>query len=114
MTDNDKLAEVMGWRILKDGKYRSIKGGFIMFVNDWHPDTSIEQAMMLVEKMREKKSYWLTLHQISCKQAPWEAYFTFGGMAVGNRQTEKTQADLPEKAIVEAILKVMEGEGWGK
>jgi hypothetical protein len=33
------------------------RGRFICNINDWHPTRSIDQAFMVVEKMREKEYY---------------------------------------------------------
>ena len=92
-------AEIMGWKRYGRG---------------WSPATDLNHTAMVIEELKVKRSLWLSLRQISCKEAPWEAWFTFGGMAGGYRRTlVKPKADTIGKAIMlaaEKVWKVEKGE----
>ena len=60
MNINERMAKVMGWVLIKAGEVfcgnlcvadcYTDNSVFVMFKYDWHPDTSIEQALMCAEK----------------------------------------------------------------
>jgi len=125
---NDFLAtEAMDWHLIDlDGwtpVYQDIptvtgvwwadkENKLIILYKDWNPTSNFEQAMMVAKQLRIKHSLWLTLHQVPSKTAEWHAYFTFGGMAVGNRMRGEAYSskDEPAQAICAAAIKAKGGE----
>jgi len=114
---NEWLAvEVMGWHLdrghVTPNRYYDEEHieKFLDWL--WNPLENIEQAMMVAKQLGVKHSLWLTLHQVSSKPAEWHAYFTFGGMAVGNRIRGGAYAskDEPARAICLAAIKAKRGE----
>lgn len=93
--ENRKLAEkVMGWTV------RDSKGLYFdepcLLVSDWHPRTSITQAMMLLEKFK----WWMLNCQDDVYQCGVRDSYSFTYYS----DWEST----PEAAIVEAVLRAIE------
>lgn len=82
----------------------------IMRQSAWNPYENPAHWEMVINEMR-KRSMWLTLKQISSKEAPWRARFEFGGMVVGGRRQGEAEADTIGKAILLAMEKVIKEEG---
>jgi len=111
---NERMAKVMGWRKGK-GVINVFSGNREVYwrnnadeakynINKWHPDTSIEQAMMCAEKL---KPYEIS---ISCPHvviADGKSLYIVN-LFLLNGETKTGQADTMELAICEAILEVMD------
>jgi hypothetical protein len=101
--------EVMGWGFAGETYYKAISEGHARSVHScysWKPSQKIDQAFMVVEKLREK-SLWLSLSQMPGKHPRWRAIFVFGGMAVGDRSMAIAVADTPAEAICRAAIEVI-------
>ena len=124
---NERMAKVMGWHRGKDknkeysDRYYSKEGGNpIIWVSDsgmprtWHPDTSIEQAMMVARKIIETEHKFYTIVKLSLYpngidvtiekyklRASDSDYPVHKWLAVGEIGEEA-------KAICEAILETMD------
>lgn len=109
--EKDRLAAelVMGWVI--HWEIRGWTGKKIIYwftqerkrVYNWHPTTDIKQAMMVVEKMRERGyNFCLILRQDGATACCFTKDHNFSGNAVLNKITEE--------AIVTAALNALEAK----
>lgn len=55
--DRRRLAELCGIKMVESKNYE----GNYYWERWWHPDESIEQAMMVAEAMRESLGWWISL-----------------------------------------------------
>lgn len=107
MSDDERLAvEVMGWGQEDCGCCYSDNEGNCYRVRDWSPRTNIEQAFMLVEKMRERGYDYLL-----CSQDKNRHSAEFWNMAAVKPGYEGKRyiGDTPAEAICNAIIKTLEG-----
>jgi len=128
---NERMAKVMGWQLLKEGEefpffvreYDDQIAPSDVYITDteikywvggWHPDTSIEQAMMVARKIIETEHKFYTIVELSLYpngidvtiekyklRASDSDYPVHKWLAVGEIGEEA-------KAICEAILETMD------
>ena len=101
------LAEkVMGWVSQGSdyGDYRNPNNGDIWFLDEFYPQTNIEQAMMVVKALRQKQ-YFLNLSENAFAQTkPWVAKF----LSIRDVNADVWGiGDTPAAAICEAALKAV-------
>jgi hypothetical protein len=110
MTDAKRIARLAKWAGIKH--FISPHGYvYLGSINDpfnvgWNPLTDLNHAWMLVEEAR-KKSWWLSLSQYPSKDAPWQASFSFGGMAVSHSPKFQSEEPTAPLAICRAVEKLI-------
>ena len=99
-----KLAELCGWRLEGTDCGTLIICELPASKSQWHPEKSIEQAMMVAEALR-KRCFNLELHS-GCLDAPlWFARFN----EVLQGESDWTPGGTPTEAICRAALAAKEG-----
>jgi len=103
---NEKMAKVMGWHKEHcdwfDGMaYVPELDASVLLVNDWHPDTNIEQAIDCADKLIEDGWFWKLLRN------PRDYWFILEKMGRNTIDRVSETKDKLPLAICEAIKEAM-------
>lgn len=108
--DRQVAERVMGWKTREQEGHLMVENnpgcGDLAWTPHWEPSTSIADAWLVVEAMREKG--WWMYCELSDKGA-WVGYTTFGGISKGD-PPGVLASTMPE-AICRAALTALEATG---